>query len=508
MIILFVNKQRKFDSDIMDSLKSICQRAMDTVSLRPFLDSSLKNKSTCLSATISFVGADYMRKTNEQYRNINALTDVLSFPLLDMHNGKMVTPLAAQDILWHKDGIGEITLGDIFISLDRAAEQAEQIGHRLEREVAFLTVHAGLHLLGFDHIDPDDEKKMIAEQKRIIKALFPDNKEAKHVQNLGSDQSNNSEPPVEALLPHSGFVAIIGKPNVGKSTLINQISGMKLSIISSKPQTTRNNVRAIVNRENAQIIFVDTPGLHKPQNELSRYMVDSCVRAAQYADLIVLMADARFSKPSEQDRAIAGRFGRLNKPVILLINKADCVVKESLLPLIQEYSKIFEFQAIIPVSARSGDGVAHFIEEVIRSLPPGPRLYPESDFTDQSERTLASELIREQILHYTNQEVPHGTAVLVDQFEEVPAVDSAEDYDRELIRIFASIICERKSHKAIILGRDGQMIKRIGTAARRNIERMTGCKVYLELHVKVRPDWKNAIPHLNEFGYNPGEISG
>ncbi len=508
MIILFVNKQRKYDADQVDSLKSVCQQAMDAVVQRPFLDSSLKSKSTCLSATISFVGADYMRKTNEQYRSINSLTDVLSFPLLDMHNGKMITALGAQDILWHKDGVGEITLGDVFISLDKASEQAEQIGHDLDREVAFLTVHAGLHLLGFDHIDPDDEKKMIAEQKRIIKTLFADVKKSNSEISAAAVPPEPSTPQEDGHLEHSGFVAIIGKPNVGKSTLINQISGMKLSIISPKPQTTRNNVRAIINRDSAQVIFVDTPGVHKPQNELSRYMVDSSIRAAQYADVVVLLVDGRFSRPGDQDRAIVERFGRLRKPVILLINKADSVAKESLLPIIATYSEVFAFQSIIPISARTGDGVDQFLDEVIKLLPPGPRYYPEEDYTDQSERSLATELIREQILHYTNQEVPHGVAVLIDQFEDVTGENPEDEFDRELVRIFASVICERKSHKAIILGKDGQMIKRIGTAARVNIERMTGCKVYLELHVKIRADWKNASAHLNELGYKPGEISG
>lgn len=281
MIVLFVNKQRKFDADTVDRLKSICQRAMDAVENRPFLDSALRNKSTCLSTTISFVGAEHMRKTNYQYRELRSLTDVLSFPLLDMHNGKLVTPLGAQDILWHKDGVGEIALGDVLISLDRANEQAQQIGHDLEREVAFLTIHAGLHLLGYDHINNDDEKKMIAEQKRIINDLFP--KKVIEDNNHPRMYAGNSE-----QLAHSGYAAIIGKPNVGKSTMINQLSGMKLAIISAKPQTTRNNIRAIINRKDAQIVFVDTPGVHKPQNDLSRYMVDSSVRAAQYADVIIL----------------------------------------------------------------------------------------------------------------------------------------------------------------------------------------------------------------------------
>lgn len=497
MIVLFVNKQRKFDTPYVETLKSVCQSAMDAVVSRSFVDRSLRDKSTCLSVTISFVGTEHMRKTNFQYREINSTTDVLSFPLLDMHNGKLNKPLEAQDVLWHNDGIGEIGLGDILISLDKAGEQAKQIGHSLERETAFLTIHAGLHLLGFDHIDPEDEKRMIAEQKRIVKALFPNEK-----------KPDEDSPKGPVILPHSGFVALIGKPNVGKSTLINQLSGMKLSIVSPRPQTTRNNIRAIINRDNAQVIFVDTPGVQKPQNELSKFMAESSANAARFADVIVLMADGRFSGPVDSDRAVVERIAQFRKPVVLVINKVDTVVKESLLPIIEAYSRLYAFQSIIPLSARTGDQVEHFLDEVIGLLPPGPRYYPEDDYTDQSERSLAAELIREQILHYTDQEVPHGTAVLIDQFEEVDCVSPEETTDREIVKIYASIICERKSHKAIIIGKDGQMLKRIGTAARQNIEKMTGCKVYLELHVKVRTDWKNAYTHLNELGYGSGDSSG
>lgn len=499
MIVLFVNKQRKFDSEQIERLKVVCQDAMDAVSKRPFIDNSLRHQSTRMSVTISFVGSDFMKKTNYQYRNMNSLTDVLSFPLLDMHNGKMNESLGAQDVIWHKDGIGEIPLGDVLISLDKASEQALSIGHDLDREVAFLAVHAGLHLLGFDHIDSDDEKKMLNEQKKIIRTLYPNEKTGR------LDAPGSPEPVTENLLNHSGFAAIIGRPNVGKSTLINQISGMKLSIISAKPQTTRNNIRAIVNRPDAQIVFVDTPGVHKPQNELSRFMVDSSVRAAQYADVIAFMVDGRFSGPGEPERSILEKIGRFKKPIVLLINKADGVAKESILPIIGKYSALYDFTSIIPISARTGDGVEDFLEEVIRHLPSGPRYYPEEDFTDQSERSLAAELIREQILKYTNQEVPHGTAVLIDHFEDVFGEPQTEDLERQMVRIYASILCERKSHKSIILGKDGQMIKRIGTGARQNIERMTGCKVYLELHVKIREDWKNAATHLNELGYKPGE---
>lgn len=498
MIVLFVNKQRKYDVQCVERMKIVCQKAMDVVASASFVDSALKVKSTCLSVTISFVGAEHMKKTNYEYRDINEITDVLSFPLLDMQNGKLLKPLGAQDILWHKDGIGEISLGDVLISLDKAKTQADDLGHSLEREVAFLAVHAALHLIGFDHIQSEDDKRMISEQKRMMKKLYPSETEKNAIIDLsGTDDHETSS------VKHSGFAAIIGKPNVGKSTLLNQLAGYKLSIISGKPQTTRNNIRAVINRFDAQVIFVDTPGILKPKDGLSRFMADSSVRAVQFADVILFMIDGRFSTPSEADRKAIEIFSRYGKPVILVINKVDCVVKESILPIISVYSELYPFRAMIPVSAKSGDGLELLLDETISLLPSGPKYYPDIDFTDQSERSITSELIREQILHFTNQEVPHGTAVLVDRFEEIFSESNPEE--REMVRVFASIVCEKKTHKAIILGKEGQMIKRIGTSARRSIEGMTGCKVFLDLHVKVRNDWKNLSSHLNELGYRKGD---
>ena len=192
---------------------------------------------------------------------------------------------------------------------------------------------------------------------------------------------------------------------------------------------------------------------------------------------------------------------KLKKPMILAVNKADAVSKESLLPLILNYSKIAEFSDIVPISALKDDGVDELMNAIIRLLPSQPRYFPIEEVTDQSEREISSELIREQILHYTNEEIPHGTAVEIDSFEEVLKDDAVDSYDRSLIRIHASIICEKDSHKSILLGKNGQMIKRIGTAARENIEKMTECKVFLDLHVKVRKDWKNRQVFLDEFGY-------
>lgn len=509
MILSFVNKQRRFPVEKIEDYKQICSKVMEAVMSRPFLDKRMQKSGIVLSATVHFVGTDHIRKVNREFRGIGKVTDVLTFPLLDMKTGKLIVPLSDADFVLHDD-VKELPLGEILISLEKAQEQSEEYGHSMEREVAFLTAHAALHLLGFDHLEPKEEKRMISEQESVLNELgitrdmpasadTADSNPAKA--SIPSSGGNKGEVDWHAFIPHSGFVSIIGRPNVGKSTLLNRISGMKLAIVSPKPQTTRKNIRSVFNTEDTQIVFVDTPGLHRPKSGLAEYMVDAAFRAAKDADLILMLADATKGWPSPIEREVCKRAGDTGKKVILAINKADAVAKESLLPIIAQYSSLFAFEAIIPVSAQKGDGVQELVREISNRLPSGPRYFPIEEVTDQSERTLAAELIREQILHYTNQEIPHGTAVEIIKFEEHRSDDAADEYDRERITIHASIICERDSHKAILLGKNGQMIKRIGTRARENIEKMCGCKVFLDLHVKVRADWKNKPAFLEGLGY-------
>ncbi len=496
MILLFVNKQRHFDAELVAQYKTLCQNAMDKVMLRPSIDKRMRKASLVISATVNFVGKEYIRKMNRDFRGINQVTDVLTFPLLAMNTGKLLEPLSVSDLIPHADGISELPLGEILISLDKAWEQAKEYGHSMEREVSFLATHAALHLIGFDHLDEKDEKRMISEQKKVLADLQI---------TRDSESMESVVSPVHEVLEHSGFVAIIGRPNVGKSTLLNQISGMKLAIVSSKPQTTRKNVRSVVNVDHSQIIFVDTPGIHRPKSTLAEYMVEVAFRAANNADLILMMVDATKGSPSFVERESCKQAKESGKKVILAINKADAVEKESLLPIIELYYSLFAFEAIIPVSARTGDGVPELLNVIVRNLPPGPRFFPDEEVTDQSERTLAGELIREQILHYTNEEIPHGTAVEIELFEERLRADAVDAYDRDLIKITASIICEKTSHRAILLGKNGQMIKRIGTRARENIEKMCGCKVFLDIHIKVRSDWKNKPEFLSNLGFRKDE---
>ena len=276
---------------------------------------------------------------------------------------------------------------------------------------------------------------------------------------------------------------------------------MKLAIVSHKPQTTRTNIRSIYNTENAQVVFVDSPGVHKPNSRLSEIMVENSFNSAKHADIVLLMVDGRFDKPAHIEKELLRLCKENKKKVILAVNKSDDITKESLLPCILEYSQLFDYEEIIPISAKDGDNIDVLLENIIKRLPAGPRLFDSEEMTNQNEREILSELIREQILHYTNQEIPHGVSVSITKFDEKTSEGATSEYDRDLIVISADIICERKSHKGIILGKDGQMIKRIGTKARQSIERLCGCKVYLDLFVKVREDWRNDNSLLKQFGY-------
>ncbi len=493
MMINIENKTRSFQKDDVKEFSTYLEKALELLISKEYIDTALSDSDAEISVDVRLVGEDAIRKLNAEYREKDRVTDVLSFPILDMTDGKLSDKLMPYDFSYVEEK-KILPIGDVVICPEKAKKQAEEYGHSMLREMVFLAVHSFLHLLGFDHENGRDEDLMFSKQDEIMNEIgLPRASDTLPV--------SEDEHPVGEMLAHCGYCALVGRPNVGKSTLLNTISGMKLAIVSHKPQTTRNNIQAIYNRDDAQVIFVDTPGIHKPQSKLSEFMVDSSFRAAKGADVVVLMADGRFEKPASVEIRAAEMAKKLKKPMILAVNKADAVSKESLLPLILNYSKIAEFSDIVPISALKDDGVDELMNAIIRLLPSQPRYFPIEEVTDQSEREISSELIREQILHYTNEEIPHGTAVEIDSFEEVLKDDAVDSYDRSLIRIHASIICEKDSHKSILLGKNGQMIKRIGTAARENIEKMTECKVFLDLHVKVRKDWKNRQVFLDEFGY-------
>lgn len=296
---------------------------------------------------------------------------------------------------------------------------------------------------------------------------------------------------------HSGFVCILGRPNAGKSTLLNTLVGEKLAIISPKPQTTRNRILGIVHlpakgkHAGGQIVLIDTPGVHKPDSSLGRKMMIEVKEALEGCDLILLIADVT-QRLGASDEFVLELAKQANTPVFLVLNKVDLVKdKARLLPIIEEYRKKHDFQEVIPLSALKKNGIQVLLESVIKALPSGPRYFPEDQVTDQPARFMAAEIIRERILLETKEEVPYAVTVLVERFEE----------EGKLTRISAVIYCEREGQKAILVGKGGQMLKKIGTSARLQIERMIGTKVFLELFVKVQPGWRNSRSFVDELDW-------
>lgn len=288
----------------------------------------------------------------------------------------------------------------------------------------------------------------------------------------------------------SGFISIIGRPNAGKSTLLNSILGEKISIVSPKPQTTRNVVRGVKNLPGCQMIFIDTPGIHKARGLLNEFMVKEAVSSLQDVDAVVLLVEA--DRPvSEDDRFIIEGFKGLKCPVILGVNKVDKVDKRLLLPLIDEYARMYPFKEVIPLSALKGEGVELLVTMLSNLLPEGPMYFPEDVLTDVPERFIVAEIVREKVFIFTKEEIPYSVAVVVDRFQE----------KKGLISITATINVERDSQKGIIIGKGGGMLKRIGTAAREDIERLLGSKVFLELFVRVQKEWTKKPGALKEFGY-------
>ncbi|MCF6266818.1 MAG: GTPase Era [Desulfuromusa sp.] len=291
----------------------------------------------------------------------------------------------------------------------------------------------------------------------------------------------------------SGFIAIIGRPNVGKSTLLNRILGQKIAITSNKPQTTRNRILGIYNFPNGQALFVDTPGIHKAKGKLNRFMVDQAVGACSDVDLILFLIEADDS-PGGGDEYILQLLDKSSVPVFLIINKIDLVKPPRLLKLIQQYSERFDFAQVIPLSAKGGDGVPQMLQAIEPYLPEGPQYYPDDMLTDQPERFIVAELVREKIMRRTSEEIPYGVGVQVESFEEKP--------EKDLVVIQALIHVERDSHKKIIVGKGGQMVKTIGQEARKDIERLLGTRVFLELFVRVDKDWSQNERMLRELGYS------
>lgn len=290
---------------------------------------------------------------------------------------------------------------------------------------------------------------------------------------------------------HSGFVAIIGRSNVGKSTLLNRLVGQKLAITSSKPQTTRNRILGIVSRPDGQVLFLDTPGLHAARSRLNRLMVDQAHQACREVDLILWLVEA--DRPVDDEPLVAEALAQSGAPVVLVVNKCDLAGPQQLLPLLGAYGRLREFAAIVPVSALTGAGAERLLEVIVAQLPEGPRYYPDEQVTDLPERFIAAELIRERLFEQTRDEVPYSTAVQIETFREEPG--------RDLVVIQAVILVEREMHKRIVVGKGGAMIRRIGQEARHEIEGLLGVRVFLELFVRVQSGWTGSDRALREMGY-------
>ena len=293
----------------------------------------------------------------------------------------------------------------------------------------------------------------------------------------------------------SGFVTIIGRPNVGKSTLMNHLIGQKIAITSNKPQTTRNRIQTVyTDMERGQIVFLDTPGIHKAKNKLGEYMVNIAERSLNEVDVVLwLVEPSNFIGAGEKH--IIEQLKKVKTPVILVINKIDMVKREEILAFIDTYRKEYDFAEIVPVSARTGDNTDELVKVILNYLPYGPQFYDEDTVTDQPERQIVAELIREKALHCLNEEIPHGIAVAIDQMK----------MNKKVCHIDATIICERDSHKGIIIGKQGNMLKKIGSTARYEIEKMLDCQVNLKLWVKVKKDWRDSEFLMKNFGYREEE---
>lgn len=427
-----------------------------------------------VSIDITFVGPRTMRRINREQRRIDVETDVLSFPNLMMHRGIFQEHIEEWQIV-DFDGSGRRTLdlGELIISPGRVASQAQELGHSFDRELRFLVIHGVLHLLGYDHEEEDDELEMIRLQKSLLADL--------------------DEIPC-------GFVALVGRPNVGKSTLLNKIARRTLAITTAKPQTTRHSIRSVYSTDDCQIAFIDTPGVHRPRTGLGRAMMRSTVNSIHQADVVVLMIDASWRPViGEAERQIIEQARKDSKPIILVLNKVDATRKENVLPLIQAYEKAYQLNAYIPLSAKYGDGTNRLIDEITRLLPVQRRIFSEDDETDQTERILAGELIRREVLLQTDQEIPYGVTVLVEVFDE------AEGNHDRFVAIDAVILCNKESHKQILVGKGGSKIKSIGIAARSAIETLLEAHVDLSLFVKVRRDWQNRAHYLRESGISSDE---
>ncbi len=478
---------------------------------------------------ITFVDEETIRTLNRENRNIDSVTDVLSFPALNMDLGKF-SNLAEYDFVptyeyseevendsdttQSKDYI--LNLGDVIICVERAIEQAEEYGHSLTREMTFLALHGLLHVMGYDHEESRSTEELmfrlqdqilndvnitrdIQDEKKIELQSFYSNLD--HLNN--SLELDDNELESGENFNHNfktGYIAILGRPNAGKSTLLNNLSGNVLAITSPKAKTTRHNIKTVLDDGVSQMIFIDTPGIQRANNKLERYMASSAWGALEIADVVLLLVDPRRGGITEVEQTACKKAEELGLPLILVLSKTDIANKEKMLPLIKEYTDKFNFVDVVPISSNKNDNIDVLLEVIKEHLPIRPRIYTEDAYTDQSEKALAAEYIREEILNLLYQEVPHDVAVNIDKFTEKNNYQG----ERSLVIVEATILVNKPSQKGVILGKSGRMLKRIGSNVRKKLEDLYEAKVYLELFVRVQKNWKNADNVLRDLGYTEG----
>ena len=450
----------KIDEKIMQNLTKVYDAVVD------FAHFPKKIK-----VNLSFVDEKTIRKLNKDTRNIDKVTDVLTYPYIEL---KPKEKLKLSDYKLDIDpDDNRLLIGDIYICTKRAKEQSVEYGHSLNREICFLFCHGMLHILGYDHIKKEDEEVMTRLQSEILDKL-----------NIRRENFK------------SGFVTIVGETNTGKSTLINQLVGEKVAIVSPKSQTTRENIKGIYNDENTQIVFVDTPGYHKKKTKIDDEMDKQILDASEDTEILLILTDAK--KPLiEQYEKIEKKLSSDAKK-ILLINKIDEVKYEKIYPQLQALSKVAKVDEILPISALKSTNCDVLIDMIKKYLPSYDyemRYYPLDIYIDKNLREMCAEIIREKSLLCLDDEVPHGIQVVVTGFKE----------DDDPVEIYADLYCERESHKPIILGKNGEKIKEISTKSRIAIEKLLDRRVNLQIFVKVKENWRNDVRAITEFGLNASE---
>lgn len=457
-----VNILTEIDNDIMKNLRKVYKAVADFARL-----------PKDVIVNLSFVDEETIRRLNKETRNIDKVTDVLTYPYVDLKpNEPLDTAKYEQEI---DPDDQKLTIGDIYICLNRAREQSVEYGHSLNREICFLFCHGMLHILGYDHEKKSDETLMTKVQREILDSL-----------NITREERSFK----------CGFVTIVGETNAGKSTLINRLVGEKVAIVSPKSQTTRENIKGIYNDENTQIVFVDTPGYHKRRTKIDDAMSQQIADATEDTEILLVLIDAKKPLVEQYDKLKSKLSDSAKK--ILLINKIDETTYDKAYPKLLELSKVAKVDEILPISALKGTNCDVLLDMIKKYLPTYDhemRYYPIDFYTDKNLREMCAEIVREKALYHLDDEIPHGIHVVVSSFVE----------DNDPIEIGAELYCEREPHKAIILGKGGSMIKAISTSARIDIERLLGKRVNLQIFVKVKPNWRNDVKALNEFGIDISE---